>query len=251
MEVNTQQAKKMLAGAMVLSLAISGGLLIGNDRATAAGSSGLSRQGLTVGQFAQLQDMKNRWRKQTEDHKGASALVEDASGIIGMEPDQLKSQLTEGKSLVEIAASKGVNEAVLKEKLLAKRTAKLEEAVQSGQLTRERADTIKSKLESHIGSKLNQKGWSPDKGFQGTGHHGKRHMGLLSQVGPEKMASILGMTKEELVKELKAGKSLEEIAKSKGMTKEELIAKIKDELTPALEKAVERKHGLGKKETKE
>ncbi|WP_438446683.1 hypothetical protein [Gorillibacterium sp. sgz5001074] len=240
--MNTLQAKKMLAGAMVLSLAISGGLLIGNDRAAAAGSSGLSRQGLTVGQFAQLQDMKNRWRKQTEDHKGGTALVEEAAGILGMDQELVKKQLTEGKSLVEIAASKGMSEATLKEKLLAERSAKLEEAVKAGKLTRERADTIKNRLQEHIGSKLNQKGWSPETGFHGPGHPKKHPAGVLSQVGPEKMASILGMSKEDLVKELKAGKSLADIAQSKGMSKDQLVAKLKEELTPVLEKAVERKH---------
>jgi hypothetical protein len=250
MEVNTQQAKKLLAGAMVLSLALSGSLFLGNGGAAAAGSAGLSRQGLTIKEYAQLQDMKVRWRKQTENlHKGGFALVEEAAKILNMDEEQLKKQLTEGKSIVEVAADKGVSEAVLTEKLLAARSAKLEEAVKAGKITQERADTIKTTLQSHIGSKLNQKGWSADGGYEGHGKHSKKHGGLLSQVGPDKMATMLGISKDQLVKELKAGKSLSEIAQEKGMSKDELVAKIKEELTPALEKAVDRKHP-GKQEAK-
>lgn len=245
MEVNTQQAKKVFAGAMVLSLALSGGLFIGNGGAAAAGSAGLSRQGLTIAQFAQLQDMKVRWRKQTDDlHKGGYALIEEAAKILGMEQDQLKKELAAGKSISEVAADKGVSEAVLTEKLLAVRTAKLEEAVQAGKITKERADTIRSKLSAHIGSKLNQKGWKADGGFEGHGRHNKKRGGLLSQVGPDKMAEIIGISKDQLVQELKAGKSLSEIAQSKGMSKDELVAKIKEALTPVLEQAVDRKHAV-------
>lgn len=243
MEMNTQQAKKKLAVAMVLSLALSGSLLIGSGGAVAAGSSaGLSSQGLTIEQYVKIQDMKVRWRKQTENlHQGGFALIEEAAKILDMDVEQLKKQLAEGKSIAEVASGKGVSEAVLTEKLLAARTARLEEAANAGKITQERADTIKTKLQSHIGTKLNQKGWNPEIGFGGHGKHGKKHGGLLSQVGPGKLAAILGIPKEELVKELGDGKSLTEIAKVHGMSKDELVAKIKEELTPALEKAVDRK----------
>ncbi|WJH36741.1 hypothetical protein N6H14_14010 [Paenibacillus sp. CC-CFT747] len=50
----------------------------------------------------------------------------------------------------------------------------------------------------------------------------------------EQLAKALGISKADLTKELKTGKSLADIAKAKGMSEEQLIAKLKEELTPAL-----------------
>lgn len=239
MVVNTQQAKKLMAGAVILSLALSGGLLAGTERAGAAGSSGLSRQGLSASQVAQLQDMKTRWRKQTDGSRHAgTAILEESAGIIGIGVEELKKQLQAGKSLAEIAEAKGIKKDALAEKLVANRAAKLDEAVKTGKITQERADTIKSKLSGHINKMVDRKGWSEDGGFHGKGG---RMAGLLSQLGPEKLASIVGVSSEELIRELKGGKSLADIAKSKGIGKEELINRIQKALEPKLEEAVESK----------
>ena len=49
------------------------------------------------------------------------------------------------------------------------------------------------------------------------------------------------MTKEELRRQLHAGKSLAEIAQAKGISKDKLVVSIKDQLTPSIEKWVDHK----------
>ncbi|MDF2926860.1 MAG: hypothetical protein K0R57_5774 [Paenibacillaceae bacterium] len=237
--MNTLNAKKTLAGAMALSLVVSGCLLVGNGRAGAAGSISLTAQAQQTAHNAGIKDLQNRWRKQAKEiRKSGPPIIEEAAQIIGIDKEQLKKQLNEGKSIAEIASAKGINEAALTEKLMAARTAKLEAAVKEGKLTQERADTIKSKMLSHISYKLKHKGLDADDDAKG--HHGKKHGGI-PHLGPEKLSAMLGISKEQLITELKGGKSIADIAKEKGIAKDELIAKIKDELTPALEKAIERK----------
>jgi lambda repressor-like predicted transcriptional regulator len=241
----TLYAKKTLAGAMALSLVISGCLLAGNGRAAAAGSISLTAQGHSVERYASLTDLQNRWRKQSEEIRRAGPpILEEAAQILGVDKDALKVQLKSGKSIADIASEKGLSEAALTEKLMASRITKLEEGIQAGKLTRERADVIKAKMQSHISFKLKQKGLEDEE----HGHHAKKHAGLLPHLGPDKLSSMLGISKEQLISELKAGKSLADIAQEKGISKEQLIAKIKDELTPALEKAIERKAPLDKKQ---
>lgn len=238
--MSTLNAKKTLAGAMALYLMLSGYLLIGNGRAAAASSVSLTAKGQIIERYANLKDLQSRWRKQSEElRKAGPPIIEEAAKLLGMEKDALKTQLKSGRSVVEIAAEKGMTEAALAEKLMTGRITKLEEGVKEGKLTQERADTIKAKMQSHITYKLNQKGWEEQDGHEE--HHGKHHAGILPHLGPEKISSMLGVTKEQLITELKSGKSLADIAQEKGISKEELIGKIKDELTPALEKAIERK----------
>ncbi|MNI35749.1 hypothetical protein D3C73_897840 [compost metagenome] len=59
----------------------------------------------------------------------------------------------------------------------------------------------------------------------------------------DKMAQIIGITKEDLEAQLKAGKSLTEIAAAKGISKDQLIEKIKEQLTPSIEKMADHKKG--------
>lgn len=238
MELDSLNARKTLSGAVALSLVLSGCLLVGSGTAAASGSLSLNAKGQQTERYASLSDLQTRWRKQAvELHKAGPHFYEEVAQILGIDKAVLTEQLKAGKSVAEIAKEKGISEASLVEKIMAGRKAKLDEAVQSGKLTRERADTIKTKMQSHLGQQLKHKGMFE----QDTKHEHKRNGDLLPHLGPEKLSGMLGMSREELVAQLKTGKSLAEIAGEKGISKDELILKIKDELTPALEKAIERK----------
>jgi predicted DNA-binding protein YlxM (UPF0122 family) len=232
---------------VALSLVLSGCLLVGSGSASAsaAGSFSLSAKGQQVQRYASLKDLQNRWRKQAvELHKAGPHFYEETAQILGIEKAALTDQLKSGKSIVDIAKEKGISETALLEKIMAGRSAKLEEAVEGGKLTRERADTIKTKMQSHLAQQLKHKGLFEEEPGHPHPHHKRGDM--IPHLGPEKLSGMLGMSKDELVAQLKTGKSLAEIAAEKGISKDELIAKIKDELTPALEKAIERKPPLAK-----
>jgi hypothetical protein len=99
-------------------------------------------------------------------------------------------------------------------------------------------------MQSHLAQQLKHKGLFEEEPGHPHPHHKRGDM--IPHLGPEKLSGMLGMSKDELVAQLKTGKSLAEIAAEKGISKDELIARIKDELTPALEKAIERKPPLAK-----
>lgn len=158
-------------------------------------------------------------------------IFEEAAGIIGVKPDELKKEVAQGKSIADVAKAKGVSEETLLKKLIAIRSSKLDEAVRAGKLPADKAARIKQSMSEHLKFMLNKKGLSDH-------HWHAQHMPL----NPDKLAAMLGISREELAKELKSGKSLAEIAQSKGISRDQLIAKIKDELTPMIERNIDSKH---------
>ncbi|WP_159887664.1 hypothetical protein [Paenibacillus puerhi] len=174
-----------------------------------------------------------RQGERAERHSGHSSLVEEASGVLGISQDELKKSL-EDKTLVELAKERGMSEADLVAKLKAVRIAQLDQAVAAGKLTADQAARMKEKLDNHLSFLVNQHLNKLGK-HRGGGHKSRM---LPAQ---DKLADIIGISESELKSQLNEGKSLTEIAEAKGMSKDQLIAKIKDELTPWIEKAVDRK----------
>lgn len=86
-------------------------------------------------------------------------LFDDAAAVIGIDKDELKKQLENGKSLAEIAKAKGIEESALIEKMLAIRLQKIDEAVKAGKIPQENADRIKEKLPEHLKMLVNKKDW--------------------------------------------------------------------------------------------
>ncbi|NOU95294.1 hypothetical protein GC093_18985 [Paenibacillus sp. LMG 31456] len=161
-------------------------------------------------------------------------IIEESSTILGIDKDTLKTSLKE-KTLVEIAKEKGISEADLIAKLQAARSQKIDEAVQAGKLAAYKAEKIKASMEKHLKFMVNHKG---------SNFSGKHDMNRKSMMpAPEKLSALLGITEDELHAQLKEGKSLTEIAQAKGISKDQLIAKIKDEMTPWIEKMADHKRG--------
>lgn len=242
--MNPTYSKKTIATAIALTLMLSGCLLYGAGQASASGASstGSLHKGYTLERYSKLQDLKSRWRKQTEEtRKGSLPVIEEAAAILGLEADKLRALLDEGKSIADVAQSKGMTEEQLVDQLLAVRIGKIDEAVKSGKLSQERADAIRKKLSSHIGFMVRQHEGKPEStSSEGkTKRHERVHV-PLQHLNPDKLSAIIGMPKEELIEQLKNGKSLADIAESKGMTKQQLIDRIKDEITPLLEQSVEK-----------
>jgi len=51
----------------------------------------------------------------------------------------------------------------------------------------------------------------------------------------------LGMSEQELANQLRSGKSLAEIAQARGISREQLISKIKEQMTPMIERMIDKK----------
>ncbi|NOU68229.1 hypothetical protein GC096_29820 [Paenibacillus sp. LMG 31461] len=167
-------------------------------------------------------------------HKRKWPIIEESATVIGVDKEVLFKSLKSGKSIVEVAAEKGISEADLTAKLQQLRTTKIETAVKDGKLTADQGEHMKQKLGEHLKFILNEKNL-----LAHHPGHGKHKFGLKPDT--EKLAKSLGMSKDELRAQLHAGKSLAEIAQAKGISKDKLVVSIKDQLTPSIEKWVDHK----------
>lgn len=78
------------------------------------------------------------------------ALWDAASEVTGLPADALREGLEDGRSLAEIAEDEGVGREALVDALVAEVTGHLDEAVDAGWLTRERADALAEGVREHV-----------------------------------------------------------------------------------------------------
>jgi polyhydroxyalkanoate synthesis regulator phasin len=83
-------------------------------------------------------------------HAGGPGLLEAASGYLGLGEDALRERLLAGESLAEIAEAEGRSVDGLKDVIVARMEARLDEAVEQGFLTRERADALLERMREHV-----------------------------------------------------------------------------------------------------
>ena len=69
------------------------------------------------------------------------------SEVLGLTPEQIKTQLEEGKTMAEIIADHGFTEEELKDAMLAAMTEKLQEKVAEGTITQEKSDRILERMQ--------------------------------------------------------------------------------------------------------
>ncbi|MEK0313126.1 hypothetical protein [Cohnella sp. 56] len=70
------------------------------------------------------------------------------------------------------------------------------------------------------------------------GHHGRKHHRRLDD-----MAEVLGMTSDQLIGELKKGKSIAQIGQSRGISEDQLIGKLLDKERVHLKEQINRSWG--------
>lgn len=240
-------SKRVIVTSLALTLLLGGGALYASQQqaqAETADSAKIKQQ--TAGQHSnrltqQKHDANNGtvkpFGKDGEGRFGpSSALAEEASPILGIDKDTLAAALKD-KALVDIAKEKGISEADLIAKLEAVRSGKIDEAVKAGKLTSEQADKIKANMPKHLKFMVNHKGFGSFHGGKGS------EMKKAMLPAPDKLASYLNLSEEQLKAQLNEGKSLAEIAQAQGISKDKLIAKIKEDMTPWIEKMVDHKRG--------
>lgn len=238
-------AKRVIVSSLALALLLGGGVLYGAGQSAHAEDAAAQQPSATKAKAGPFQE----WFGKRSGHDGSKdsgdpargmPIFEEAAAILGTDKASLIASLKD-KTLVQLAAEKNMSEADLVAKLQAARSKTIDEAAASGKLTAEQAEKLKSRMSEHLKSMVNRT-------FDGKGGHiglhaGRKHLGIA----PDKLASILGMTEDQLKTELKSGKSLTDIAQSKGISKEQLVGKIKDQMTPWIENMVDRKPSQDKK----
>lgn len=145
---------KLLAGALVVAVLVAAGFA---GAALAAGPQGGTTNANNGGQYGwgYCQGL------------GLPVSLEAISELLGLSPDEIIAQRQEGKSLVEIAAAQGVDEATLTEAVLAARAEVLQQKVTDGILTQEQADLMLERMQEHVSYMLNNTTVGPSGGKQG------------------------------------------------------------------------------------
>ncbi len=161
--------------------------------------------------------------------KAEQSIITDAAKRLNVTPDALRSALG--------AAEDG----------------QLDQAVKDGKLTQEQADAIKARR-AKDGSVLGGPGvGGPHGGPGGPGGPGFGRgiggPGLMFKMGPggalDAAASALGLKREDLVSELRDGKSIADVAKDQGKSLDDVKKAITDGVTKELDQAVTDKRLTG------
>jgi hypothetical protein len=233
--------KKVLAGT------IAAGLLIGGGFALQLGQVFADETG-TATPAPKKDTLKDRNHQGFEGHGFAKGGFEfgkgpqDFASILGIDPSVLKEEIKQGKTLVQIAQDKAnLTEEAILTKLIEAETKRIDDALSAGKIKQEQADKLKSGLAERLKKIIEAKPKAMAfKGAPGP-HGGSKPEGIWGD--QHEIATVLGITEQELSAQRKAGKSLAEIARDKGITEEQLITKLKDSLTDELKSFVERKGG--------
>ena len=135
----------------------------------------------------------------------------------------------ESKALLDdVAEELGVEPSRLSEALRQAYENRLDEAVQSGELTQAEADELRERLEAGDVPLL--------RGLHGPGGH---HGGLHVRAGLDAAATYLGVTEAELRESLRDGETLAEVARAEGKSVDGLVDALVAEAREKLEGAVE------------
>jgi lambda repressor-like predicted transcriptional regulator len=172
--------------------------------------------------------------------------VQAAATALGLTPAELVAQWRAGRSLAQIAAERGVDEATLRQALAGQVRARLDEAVAAGRLSREEADArfarAQHRIEQWIAASPPAAGISRERGprFRAPGASagvppfvGLRGTGVL-----DTLAGRLGWSGDELRAELRAGRSLADIAAARGIDRAGLLGAISAVARERLDAAV-------------
>lgn len=139
--------------------------------------------------------------------------------ILGMKKEDIQKQIQSGKTFLDILKEKGLTLEQFKAKLLDALYAKIDEAVKSGKITTDRANLLKQNIKQKIDS---WDGKTPFFGFKDKAlSRGFFGLDMMSDI-----ASVLGMTKDGLLNELKNGKTLQDILKAKNISEQDFKNKL-------------------------
>jgi len=158
----------------------------------------------------------------SEDHKGPGKGAEAVATALGITVEELKTELSSGKSIADVAKAKNVDIAKVIAAMTAQMKAHLDEEVTSGKHTQAEADAKLAEFTTRATEMVNKVG-GPQAGHKGGpgGKHGKG--GFVTDA----LATVLKTTSTDLHTQLRSGKSIADVATAQNVA----IADVKAVLT--------------------
>ena len=158
----------------------------------------------------------------SEDHKGPGKGAEAVATALGITVEELKTELSSGKSIADVAKAKNVDIAKVIAAMTAQMKAHLDEEVTSGKHTQAEADAKLAEFTTRATEMVNKVG-GPQAGHKGGpgGKHGKG--GFVTDA----LATVLKTTSTDLHTQLHSGKSIADVATAQNVA----IADVKAVLT--------------------
>jgi hypothetical protein len=171
------------------------------------------------------------------------AMVSAASRYLGLSPDQIGQELKSGKTLADVANAQGKSVAGLEQAVIGAAKTALDESVAAGGLTATEEQQVLDQLNAQLDDFVNGRGGlSISLGSGGiairVGGPGPGDAPALK--GPYMTAAgYLGLSAEQLVQELQAGKSLADVAGEQGKSVDGLKEALTQAMTADIQKTVD------------
>lgn len=137
---------------LAMSLLLVGGMVISATAAdTGTTTTGLLQQGIRTCQ------------------QGAQTALNAVADLTGLSTDDIRTQRAAGNSLADIAADKGVSEQAVIDKVVAERTAVLDQLKADNKITAEQYNACISNMQERIKTNVERTAVGPANGNQGMG----------------------------------------------------------------------------------
>jgi hypothetical protein len=167
--------------------------------------------------------------------------ADTAASYLGLTVDELRQQLTSGKTLAQIAVAQGKTVAGLEQALNDAAKTQLDKAVANGDMTAAEEQQALSKISSMIDDAVNGKLPGPG-AFGPFGFHGGHGMFHAFGADLSAVATYLGLSEDQLQTQLQSGKTLAQIATAQGKT----VAGLEQAMTDAAQKDLDQAVADGK-----
>ncbi|HEY5011720.1 MAG TPA: hypothetical protein VIK61_03320 [Acidimicrobiia bacterium] len=214
--------RRKIIGAAVFSAAIAGGGVAGVVLGTPAASSAATSSGgaTTTTPGRPLWGMG---RKGFDGHgfdghamgMRHGAGLDAAAKAIGVSTDTLLTDLRGGKTIAQVATSKGVAVKTVVDAMVAAAKTHVDSEVKEGHLTADQAKQIEANLTQMITDRVNGTFTRPDAPGGPDGLH--RGFGFRGGFGLDAAAKAIGVSTDTLLTGLKSGKTIAQVATSKGV----------------------------------
>ncbi|MEJ8306389.1 hypothetical protein [Saccharibacillus sacchari] len=233
--------KKIATGALALALAAGGTAAVSHTyAASSTDSSSSNRSATATTPTAPTADPLQAGKKGPGvggPIGGPAVDRAELASLLKLTEAELKTRQEAGETLAAIATAQGVDKQSVIDLLVSKHETKLKEELAAGDITQTQYNERLAKAQERAQKEVEQVFDASKKG-PGKGAHGGPGAGTGPKEEREAVASLLGLTADQLKTRQEAGESLEAIATAQGVDKQKVIdllvsdreTKLKEEL---------------------